>query len=247
MCMFTGVEVSGTTPLEMNVGQQKYVVSYTLKGKEKQPDILNAQKSAVEINDTIFKMKSPAVLRPDDLFATSSSSSMRNQTDNFSQNHPQQQQQQIIHNLMDMNSQSYMTHNQAVTTHYNIHPPPYSQNPFMNNDYETPLKYSVNYNFESGGALNSTSDSENASRECNNLNSLFNCSTVNSGDLNSHFESEILENTENYLQYEKALHDNAKLNNDSASRDNSSKYRASVFSKLNFMRNLNLSPEKFAM
>lgn len=225
MCIFTGAEVSGTTPLEMNVGQQKYVVSYTLKGKEKQPDILNAQKSAVEINDGIFKMKSPTVLRPDDLFATASSSSMRNQTDSFSQNHPQQQ-QQTIHNLMDMNSQNYMTHNQAVTTHYNIHPPPYSQNPFMNNDYETPLKYSVNYNFNSSGGT-ASSDNENASRECNNLNSLFNCSTVNSGDLNSHFESEILENTENYLQqYEKALHDNVKLNNDSSARegDNSSKY-----------------------
>lgn len=96
----------------------------------------------------------------------------------------------------------------------------------MNNDYETPLKYSVNYNFNSSGGT-ASSDNENASRECNNLNSLFNCSTVNSGDLNSHFESEILENTENYLQqYEKALHDNVKLNNDSSARegDNSSKY-----------------------
>lgn len=215
---FSGVEVSGTTPLEMNVGQQKYVVSYTLKGKEKQPDILNAQKSAVGINDTIFKMKSPTVLRPDDLYATASSSSMRNQTDNFTQNHHQQQ---ITHNLMDINSQNYMTHNQAVTTHYNIHPPPYSQNPFLNNDYETPLKYSVNYNFESG-AVNLTSDNDNASLKCNNLNSLFNCSTVNGNDLNSRFESEVLEDTENYLQYEKSLLDNAKLNSDN--RENSRKY-----------------------
>lgn len=35
-----------TAPLDMGAGQQRYVVAYTLKqGIEKQPDILNAQKS----------------------------------------------------------------------------------------------------------------------------------------------------------------------------------------------------------
>lgn len=35
-----------TAPLDMGTGQQRYVVAYTLKqGIEKQPDILNAQKS----------------------------------------------------------------------------------------------------------------------------------------------------------------------------------------------------------
>lgn len=38
-----------TAPLDMGTGQQRYVVAYTLKqGIEKQPDILNAQKSTYD-------------------------------------------------------------------------------------------------------------------------------------------------------------------------------------------------------
>ncbi|KFB42107.1 hypothetical protein ZHAS_00009768 [Anopheles sinensis] len=41
-----GMDITVTTPLEMGMGQQKYVVAYTLKqGVEKQPDILSAQKT----------------------------------------------------------------------------------------------------------------------------------------------------------------------------------------------------------
>lgn len=36
-----------TAPLDMGTGQQRFVVAYTLKGVEKQPDILSAQKSRV--------------------------------------------------------------------------------------------------------------------------------------------------------------------------------------------------------
>lgn len=41
-----GMDMTVTAPLDMGTGQQRYVVAYTLKqGIEKQPDILNAQKS----------------------------------------------------------------------------------------------------------------------------------------------------------------------------------------------------------
>lgn len=42
----SGMDMTVTAPLDMGTGQQRYVVAYTLKqGIEKQPDILNAQKS----------------------------------------------------------------------------------------------------------------------------------------------------------------------------------------------------------
>lgn len=45
MCIL-GMDMTVTAPLDMGTGQQRYVVAYTLKqGIEKQPDILNAQKS----------------------------------------------------------------------------------------------------------------------------------------------------------------------------------------------------------
>lgn len=54
----------------MGVGQQRFVVAYTLKqGAEKQPDILNAQKAS----DSLISLKdspmlgSPAAIRPDGL------------------------------------------------------------------------------------------------------------------------------------------------------------------------------------
>ncbi|XP_058467810.1 uncharacterized protein LOC131440502 isoform X2 [Malaya genurostris] len=70
-----GMDITVTTPLEMGMGQQKYVVAYTLKqGVEKQPDILNAQKtqgsaSMQSIKD-IQKMGSPLGIRPDALCNT---------------------------------------------------------------------------------------------------------------------------------------------------------------------------------
>lgn len=45
-----GMDVTVTAPLDMGAGQQRYVVAYTLKqGIEKQPDILNAQKSECQM------------------------------------------------------------------------------------------------------------------------------------------------------------------------------------------------------
>lgn len=43
---FPGMDMTVTAPLDMGTGQQRFVVAYTLKQNvEKQPDILNAQKS----------------------------------------------------------------------------------------------------------------------------------------------------------------------------------------------------------
>lgn len=43
---FIGMDMTVTAPIDMGTGQQRYVVAYTLKqGIDKQPDILNAQKS----------------------------------------------------------------------------------------------------------------------------------------------------------------------------------------------------------
>lgn len=40
------MDMTVTAPIDMGAGQQRYVVAYTLKqGIDKQPDILNAQKS----------------------------------------------------------------------------------------------------------------------------------------------------------------------------------------------------------
>lgn len=46
------MDMTVTTPLEMGVGQQRFVVAYTLKqGVEKQPDILSAQKGKLNLKD----------------------------------------------------------------------------------------------------------------------------------------------------------------------------------------------------
>ncbi|XP_055627743.1 uncharacterized protein LOC129769468 [Toxorhynchites rutilus septentrionalis] len=70
-----GMDITVTTPLEMGMGQQKYVVAYTLKqGVEKQPDILNAQKTqgsaSIQSIKDIQKMGSPLGIRPDALCNT---------------------------------------------------------------------------------------------------------------------------------------------------------------------------------
>lgn len=69
------MDITVTTPLEMGMGQQKYVVAYTLKqGVEKQPDILNAQKTqgsaSIQSIKDIQKMGSPLGIRPDALCNT---------------------------------------------------------------------------------------------------------------------------------------------------------------------------------
>lgn len=66
------MDITVTTPLEMGMGQQKYVVAYTLKqGVEKQPDILSAQKTqgaaSIQSIKDIQKMGSPVGIRPDAL------------------------------------------------------------------------------------------------------------------------------------------------------------------------------------
>lgn len=44
-----GMDMTVTAPLDMGTGQQRFVVSYSIKqGAEKQPDILGAQKSECE-------------------------------------------------------------------------------------------------------------------------------------------------------------------------------------------------------
>ncbi|XP_055695967.1 uncharacterized protein LOC129797437 isoform X2 [Lutzomyia longipalpis] len=65
-----GMDNTVTTPLEMGVGQQRFVVAYTLKqGVEKQPDILSAQKGASDggVRDSSL-LGSPAAIRPEGLF-----------------------------------------------------------------------------------------------------------------------------------------------------------------------------------
>ncbi|XP_059610810.1 uncharacterized protein LOC132257796 [Phlebotomus argentipes] len=65
-----GMDNTVTTPLEMGVGQQRFVVAYTLKqGVEKQPDILSAQKGTSDggVRDSSL-LGSPAAIRPEGLF-----------------------------------------------------------------------------------------------------------------------------------------------------------------------------------
>ena len=202
------MDITVTTPLEMNVGQQKYVVAYTLKGSEKQPDILNAQKSTDSV-DSVQKMGSPAAIRPDALFSTSSSSSSKH-AKSTEQNHSTPQSHQSTLKYNDNGNKSYMTlnHTIAVAGNYNAQPPPYSHSPAMMNDYETPLNYTVNYNPTSGTSNASTSYRTKISPEYNNLNNLFNGTSATTATVNSHLKNELLENSDNFLEFERAVLDN---------------------------------------
>lgn len=51
--LFIGMDMTVTAPLDMGTGQQRFVVAYTLKGVEKQPDILSAQKSEFVLYDSV--------------------------------------------------------------------------------------------------------------------------------------------------------------------------------------------------
>lgn len=203
-----GMDITVTTPLEMNVGQQKYVVAYTLKGSEKQPDILNAQKSTDSV-DSVQKMGSPAAIRPDALFSTSSSSSSKH-AKSTEQNHSTPQSHHSTLKYNDNGNKSYMTlnHTIAVAGNYNAQPPPYSHSPAMMNDYETPLNYTVNYNPTSGTSNASTSYRTKISPEYNNLNNLFNGTSATTATVNSHLKNELLENSDNFLEFERAVLDN---------------------------------------
>lgn len=226
------MDITVTTPLEMNVGQQKYVVAYTLKqGTEKQPDILNAQKSQDSV-DSVQKMGSPAVIRPDALFSSSSSSASSKNVKASEQQLQQQQQQHSTppshHSTLKYNNDNgnkgYMALNQTIAGNYNAQPPPYCS-PMMN-DFEVPLNYTVNYNSTSGTSNISNSSAtastsyhhhhHKMSPEYNNLNNLFNSNTsavgataavANTNHL--HLNNELLlENSDGFLDFEKALLDN---------------------------------------
>lgn len=200
------MDITVTTPLEMNVGQQKYVVAYTLKGSEKQPDILNAQKSSDTV-DSVQKMGSPAAIRPDALFSTSSSSSSKHTKS--TEQHPTPPSHQSTLKYNDNGNKSYMTLNHTMAGNYNnAQPPPYSHSPAMMNDYETPLNYTVNYNSTSGTS-NAGTSYRKISPEYNNLNNLLNgTNTTTTAAVNSHLKNELLENSDNFLEFERAVLDN---------------------------------------
>jgi hypothetical protein len=196
------MDVTVTTPLEMNVGQQKYVVAYTLKqGTEsKQPDILSAQKS--DNIDSVQKLGSPAAIRPDALFSSSSPSSSTHKNSSSNHHHHHHSGKSSEHQVTSSSSpplshhgtlkyndnKGYMALNQTIAGNYNAQPPPYCS--AMMNDFETPLNYAtVNYNNNSTSGTSSNSIS-NASYhqlhhhqpqqqhqqpfpEYNNLNNLF--------------------------------------------------------------------------
>lgn len=198
------MDITVTTPLEMNVGQQKYVVAYTLKGSEKQPDILNAQKSSDKI-DSVQKMGSPAAIRPDALFSTSSSSSSKHTKSTEQHSTPPSHQSTLKYN--DNSNKSYMTLNHTMAASYNAQPPPYTHSPAMMNDYEAPLNYTVNYN-PASGAANASTSYRKISPEYNNLNNLFNGTNGATAAVNSHLKNELLENSDNFLEFERAVLDN---------------------------------------
>lgn len=189
----------------MNVGQQKYVVAYTLKGSEKQPDILNAQKSSADAIDSVQKMGSPAAIRPDALFSTSSSSSSKHTKS--TEQHPTPPSHQSTLKYNDNGNKSYMTLNHTMASNYNAQPPPYSHSPAMMNDYETPLNYTVNYNSASGTS-NAGTSYRKISPDYNNLNNLFNGTSAASAAVNSHLKNELLESSDNFLEFERAVLDN---------------------------------------
>lgn len=198
------MDITVTTPLEMNVGQQKYVVAYTLKGSEKQPDILNAQHTSDSV-DSVQKMGSPAAIRPDALFSTSSSSSSKHNKSGEQHLSPPSHQSTLKYN--DNGNKSYMTLNHTMAGNYNSQPPPYSS-PALMNDFEAPLNYSVNYK-PASDAANAGTSYRKVSPEYNNLNNLFNGTSGHSASaVNSHLKNELLESSNNFLDFERAVLDN---------------------------------------
>jgi hypothetical protein len=242
------MDVTVTTPLEMNVGQQKYVVAYTLKqGTEsKQPDILSAQKS--DNIDSVQKLGSPAAIRPDALFSSSSpsSSSHKNSNSNHHHHHSggKSSEHQVTssppsshHGTLKYNdNKGYMALNQTIAGNYNAQPPPYCS--AMMNDFETPLNYAtVNYNNNSTSGTSSNAAISNASYhqlhhhqpqqqqhqqpfpEYNNLNNLF--SGGNTTNALPNLSNELLESSSDcFLTSSTTAHlDNNKMRYDDGLRD----------------------------
>jgi hypothetical protein len=204
------MDITVTTPLEMNVGQQKYVVAYTLKqGTEKQPDILNAQKSQDSI-DSVHKMSS-----------SSSSTAAKNAKTNDHQQHPTPPSHHGTLKYNDNGTKGYMALNQTIAGNYNAAQPP-SYCSTMMNDFETPLNYTVNYNSTSGASnVSNASTSYHhhklSPNEYNNLSNLYNhnngstnaaaaAAVTNSSNLHLG-GNELLESSDGFLDFEKALLD----------------------------------------
>jgi hypothetical protein len=218
------MDITVTTPLEMNIGQQKYVVAYTLKqGTEKQPDILNAQK--LDNIESAHKMSSPASMRPDGLFSTILSSSSSSSTKNSKVIEPKctsPPANTLKYN--DNDTKGYTPLNQTINGNYNAQPPPYCST--MMNDFEAPLNYTVNYNTTTSGAMNASTNATTSyhkmSPEYNNLNNFFTndrnatsssssttaAAAVAAAATNHHLNNELLEKSDGFLDFEKTILDN---------------------------------------
>lgn len=226
-----------TTPLEMNVGQQKYVVAYTLKqGTEKQPDILNAQKS--DNIDSVQKLGSPAAIRPDALFTSPSSSSKNNHHHSSKSSEHQVASPPTSHHgtLKYNDNKGYMALNQTIAGNYNAQPPPYCST--MMNDFEAPLNYTtVNYNNNSTSGTSSNSISNASyhqlhhhhhqqqqqihhkmSPEYNNLNNLFGGGNAAAAAL-PNLSNELLESSSAVAGATGTILDNNKIRYDDSLRD----------------------------
>lgn len=223
------MDITVTTPLEMNVGQQKYVVAYTLKqGTEKQPDILNAQKSQDSV-DSVHKMGSPAVMKPDGLFSATLSSSSSSKNMKINEHQQQQHSTPPSHHSTlkynDNGSKGYMALNQTIASNYSAAQPP-SYCSTMMNDFETPLNYTVSYNSTSGTSniTNSGYHHHKMSPDYNNLNNLYSGSTnataaaatsssssvANNTTSNLHLGNELLDNSDGFLDFDKTLVDSSR-------------------------------------
>lgn len=213
------MDVTVTTPLEMNVGQQKYVVAYTLKqGTEKQPDILNAQKS--DTIDSVQKLGSPAAIRPDALFSSSSTSSVRKSDVQHHQliasvSPPSSHHGTLKYNHNNDNSnKGFMALNQTIAGNsFNAQPPPYCS--AMMNDFEVPLNYTtVNYNHNSTSGTSSNVQSyHQPHHEYNNLNNLFGgnttatTTTTTSSTAGANLSNELLDSAGEKIRYDDGLRD----------------------------------------
>lgn len=241
------MDITVTTPLEMGVGQQKYVVAYTLKqGSEKQPDILSAQKTTADNIDSVQKMGSPAAIRPDALFNTSSSSSTSKPSKASQYEHQQKSSTPSSHTSTlkrnENNNKNYMPLNQTLTSNYSSQPPPYCSSMLSDYDYEAPLNYSVSYGATSGTTSNN--NYHKMSPEYNNLNSLLSGANNNSnlvpnggsGIGCANPNNELLNNQDSYLEFERTTLDHRLLNNNNNSsviNNNSNKDNLEYLNRVN--------------
>ena len=196
--MILGMDITVTTPLEMGVGQQKYVVAYTLKqGVEKQPDILNAQNTKTDNVDSVQKMGSPAAIRPDALFSTSAKPS--------TYDHQQKSTPSSVHSTLkrNENNKNYMPINQMIGNNFNNQPPPYCATMMNDFDYETPLNYTVSYSNSAGTTTQlANKNFHKISPEYNNLNNILNVGASSGAN-----DNQLLNNPEAYLEFERTTLD----------------------------------------